>query len=138
MDNYIDHLYKPKNLQEGLIEFNYKPKYGTQPKTWKEKLKSFATKAAVGAGVAGLAGYGAYTLGKNGKQAALRKFREEDACALAKGEKSLVDGFNTFSALGYNRPENLKKLSDKLFKKRDDNEPVVSGGFGNPTNNNNG
>ena len=150
--SYLDNLYVPPeellNENDSYIQINSVSKH----KNWKDVLKHYAKKAAIGAGIAGLAGYGLYRAGQDGKNAINNKYNQikasinnrfhesGDSCMRSKfkGEKSLVDGYNTFAALGYNRPENLNKLSDKLFRKRDDNESVIDGGYGNPSIYNNG
>ena len=144
--SYLDNLYSPPVDTVNEADITVSKKYNGL----KDLIKHYAKKAATGAAIAGLAGYGLYRAGQDGKVAINNKYNQakasfnkkfhESGCMRSqfKGEKSLVDGYNTFAALGYNRPENLKKLSDKLFGKRDDNEPVVDGGYGNPSQYNNG
>lgn len=138
--SYLDNLYSPPT-EVVNEEITISKKY----KNFGDMLKHYAKKAAIGAGVAGLAGYGLYRAGQDGKAAvnnafsnAKKRFNEDSLDPRYTGGKSLVDGYNTFSALGYKRPENLKKLDNKLFGKRDDTEPVVSGWFGNTSKYNNG
>ena len=137
--SYLDNLYRPSTINEADITVSKKYK-GIG-----DLLKHYAKRAAAGAAITGLAGYGLYRAGQDGKAVvnnafnnAKKRFNEDSLDPRCTGGKSLVDGYNTFSALGYKRPENLKKLNDKLFGKRDDTEPVVTGWFGNPSQYNNG
>lgn len=134
--SYLDNLYNPPVDTVNEADITVSKKYNG----FGDLVKHYAKKAAAGAAVAGLAGYGLYRAGQDGKAAINKKFKfkEEALNPRFTGGKSMVDGYNTFAALGYNRPENLKKLSDKLFGKRDDNEQVVDGGYGNPSQYNNG
>jgi hypothetical protein len=133
--SYLDNLYRPSTINESDITVTKKYK------GMGDLLKHYAKRAAAGAAITGLAGYGLYRAGQDGKAAlinAKNKFHEDALNPRFTGAKSMVDGYNTFAALGYKRPENLKKLNDKLFGKRDDTEPVVTGWFGNPSQYNNG
>ena len=137
--SYLDNLYRPSTINEADITVSKKYK-GIG-----DLLKHYAKRAAAGAAITGLAGYGLYRAGQDGKAVvnnafnnAKKRFNEDSLDPRCTGGKSLVDGYNTFSALGYKHPENLKKLDNKLFGKRDDTEPVVTGWFGNPSQYNNG